>query len=59
MERHREKFRHESTDGRASEAPKIHNVSVSPDEFGLVGFWNQLEWVDGITRAVQYNSSKI
>ena len=34
------------------EAPKLHNVSMSIDEYNLMGLWKIWEWMDVITDAV-------
>ena len=58
MGKHMNRVRYEVTTGRASEARKLHSVSMSMDEYGLMGLWKPWEWLDIITDAVQCQSAK-
>ena len=53
IEQHVAKLNYVSTEGRASEAPKLHNVSISIDEYELLGQWRRWEWLDVIDNSVQ------
>ena len=57
-ERHLEKLQYEFTTGRAEEALQLHNISVSIDEYNLMGLWKPWEWIDVITYAVTRKSAK-
>ena len=56
---HLNKLKYEQTGGRASEAPKFHNVSMSIDECNLIGLWRKGEWLEVIAEAVRHNSSNV
>ena len=59
IEQHLQRLGCEIIEGRADEAPKLHNVSMSMDEYNLVGVWKPWEWLDVITCAIEYKSAKI
>ena len=58
IERHLGKLRSEFTIGRAEEAPKLHSVSMSIDEYNFMGLRKPWEWLDVITEAVKHESAK-
>ena len=53
IEQHVAKLNYAFTDGRASEAPKLDNVSISIDEYNLMGQWGEWEWLDVINNSTQ------
>ena len=58
-ERHLEKLQCEFATGRAEEAPQLHSVSMSIDEYNLMGLWEPWEWIDVITYVVTKKSTKL
>ena len=58
MERHLTKLKHEFARGRATEAPKLNNISVSIDEYNLMGWWRSWEWLDPTEDAIKHQSTK-
>ena len=59
MGQHLKKLKCELTEGRANEAPKLHNISISIDEYNTMGSWRQWEWLDVITGAIENRSPKV
>ena len=57
--RHLQKLNCELANGRADEAPKLHNISISLDEYNMMGLWKQWRWIDVITGAIENKSAKI
>lgn len=56
---HLQKLKCEFTKGRAGEAPKLHSVSLSIDEYNTRGPKQQWEWTDVIICAVESKSPKV
>ena len=58
IEQHVEKLNYVFSKGRAIEAPKLHNISISIDEYGLMGQWENWEWLNVIQEATRGRSSQ-
>ena len=58
IEQHVAKLNYASAEGRACEAPKLHNVSMSIDEYQLLGQWRKWEWLDTITNTIEQKKYK-
>ena len=56
--RHLSKLRYEFEDGRAGEAPKLHNLSMSMDECNFMVLWEPWEWMDVIVDVVKHEGTK-
>ena len=48
MEQHVGRLNYAFLVGRAIEAPQLHNICISIDEYELMGQWNQWEWLNVI-----------
>ena len=57
-DKHLTKLGYEFTGGRAEETFKLHCISMSIDEYNLLGLWEPREWLDAITDAVKRKSAK-
>ena len=58
IDQHVGTLKREFTEGRALDAPQLHNLSMSIDEYNLMGLWKNWEWLDVIEEAMKKNSSK-
>ena len=59
MGQHLKRLKCELTEGRANEAPKLHNISISIDECNTMGSWRQWAWLDIIIGAIEDGSPKV
>ena len=57
--RHLKTLKCEFTPGRADEALKLHNISLSIDEYKMMGAAKLWEWTNIILCVVEHGSSKI
>ena len=58
IEQHVARLNYMFTEGRASDAPTFHNVSISIDECEFLGQWRQWEWLATINHTAQNNDNK-
>ena len=58
IEQHLHKLKFEFAEGRAAEAPKPQHVSMSIDEYNMMGLWRPWKWLDVIIEAVKQESTK-
>ena len=49
----------EFTKGRADEALKLHSISLSVDEYNMMGSAKPWEWTSIIVGAIEHRSSKV
>ena len=56
---HLQRLNSKFIEGRANEALKLHNISISLDEYNLMGTRRQWEWLGVIADAVRHKSSKV
>ena len=58
IEQHVAKLAYTFEGGRALEAPKLHNVSISIDEYELLGKYTEWEWLQLIKNSIQHENKK-
>ena len=58
VEQHVARSNYAFAEGRASETPKLNNVSLSVDECGLFGKWERWEWLDVVYNHEQFHSER-
>ena len=58
IEQHVAKLNYIVEEGKASEAPKFHNVSISIDECELLGQGGEWEWLQLIKNSIQHDDNK-
>ena len=58
IEHYLRKLKFEFIEGRAAEAPKLEHVSMSVEEYNMMGLWRPWRWLDVITKAMKKESAK-